>query len=125
MKKIILIFILFSGMSGFSQQNETRNSEGTTEEMATVRAKRLALQLDLTEEQQNKLKDHFAKRIKEEQDLMQKRRETGEKLSEVEEEISQKHKNGLKSILTPEQFTKWEQLQEKRRKGRNRPVRKN
>lgn len=125
MKKFILLLALFFGMSGFAQENKSRNSEGSTEEMATVQATRLALQLDLTEEQQNKLTKLFIKQIEERRKLMQEGKQTGEKPAGLEEEISEKYKAGLKDILTLEQFSKWEQLQEKRQKGRSTPVKNN
>ncbi|MDX1543375.1 MAG: DUF4890 domain-containing protein [Christiangramia sp.] len=135
MKNLITLMILFFSITCFAQERGERRSEMTDEEMAILGAKRLAMQLDLNEEQEAKLKELYTKRIGEQRELMQERREEREeirrevkkereKIREEHQEISEEYKAELKKILTEEQYTKWEQLQEKRRKGRKMHVQK-
>ncbi len=90
------------------------------------------MQLDLNEDQEMKLKTLYMTRMetmkegREENaekraDMMEKRDEMREKREEVREKReneSEEMKAELQKILTADQFQKWEQLQEKRRKGR-------
>lgn len=129
MKKLITVMILLFSVTLFAQERGERRSEMTNEEMATLHAKRLAMQLDLNEEQEAKLKELYTKQFEDRRELMQERREEREemrkemakersKMREEHMEISEQHKAQMKEILTAEQFAKWEELQEKRRKGR-------
>lgn len=129
MKNLITLMILISSITSFAQEKGERRSEMSDVEMASLHAKRLTMQLDLNEEQEAKLKELYTEQIKDRRELMQERREEREeirkemtkersKMREEQMEISEKHKARMKEILTAEQFTKWEQLQEKRRKGR-------
>lgn len=124
MKKIIFLLSMLTYIFGFAQENKNQSSEVSTEEMATVQATRLALQLDLTEEQHEKLKLLYKNQILKMQKSMEKE-QTLDKPAKYNEEHSEEFKTGLKDILTEEQFIKWEQLQEKRRKGRSTPVKNN
>ena len=126
MKKIVLIvsLVLFS-VTTFAQERGERKSQMSHEEMATLGAKRLAMQLDLTAEQQSKLKELYLERIEERQERREERQEeraqNHEKRNEMRRErieISEEYKEEIKEILTQDQFIKWEQLQEKRRRGR-------
>jgi len=120
MKKLITAIFLLLSISLFSQEKDARRAEISEDEMATLRAKRLAMQLDLNEEQQERLKLFFAKRMKFNKELMQERQE----MREERMEMNEKQKAELREILTEEQYLKWEQLQEKRRKGRDTSIRK-
>ncbi|WP_165499062.1 DUF4890 domain-containing protein [Gramella sp. KN1008] len=129
MKNLITLILLLFSVVTFAQERGERRSEMSDEEMAILGAKRLAMQLDLNEEQEAQLKELYTKRIGEQRELMQERREEREeirkelqkeraKIREEHQEMSEEYKAELKKILTEEQYTKWEQLQEKRRKGR-------
>ena len=132
MKKIITILFLALGLSTFAQERGEGRKDLSNEEMATLSAKRLAMQLDLNEDQEMKLKTLYMTRmdVKEEgraenaekrAEMMEKREEMKEKREEMREKReneSEEMKTELQKILTAEQFQKWEQLQEKRRKGR-------
>jgi len=83
------------------------------------RFKHMAEQLNLTDEQKEKIKPIFkeeAGKLKELQgDDKLSRKEKVHKLRDVQEKISAK----LKDVLTPEQLEKWEKLKDERgKKGR-------
>ncbi|MCB7481489.1 hypothetical protein [Christiangramia sediminis] len=117
MKKLITAIFLLLSITVFAQEKESRRADISEDEMATLRAKRLAMQLDLNVEQQEKLKLFFAKRMESNKELRQER----QKMREERMEMTEKQKAELREILTEEQYLKWEQLQEKRRKGRQPP----
>jgi hypothetical protein len=129
---MITVLFLALGLSTFAQERGEGRKDLSNEEMATLSAKRLAMQLDLNEDQEMKLKTLYMTRMetmkegREENaekraDMMEKRDEMREKREEVREKReneSEEMKAELQKILTADQFQKWEQLQEKRRKGR-------
>ena len=132
MKRMITVLFLALGLSTFAQERGEGRKDLSNEEMATLSAKRLAMQLDLNEDQEMKLKTLYMTRMetmkegREENaekraDMMEKRdemREMREEVREKRENESEEMKAELQKILTADQFQKWEQLQEKRRKGR-------
>lgn len=132
MKRMITVLFLALGLSTFAQERGEGRKDLSNEEMATLSAKRLAMQLDLNEDQEMKLKTLYMTRMetmkegREENaekraDMMEKRDEMREKREEVREKReneSEEMKAELQKILTADQFQKWEQLQEKRRNGR-------
>lgn len=129
MKKMITVLFLALGLSTFAQERGEGRKDLSNEEMATLSAKRLAMQLDLNEDQEMKLKTLYMSRIETAKDarkenaekreeMREKREEMREKREEMRENDVEEMKTELKKILTAEQYQKWEQLQEKRRKGR-------
>ncbi|KOS07875.1 hypothetical protein AM493_18780 [Flavobacterium akiainvivens] len=97
----------------------------TPEQRAELRAKKLTLQLDLTDKQQTELQKVFTTQAKERQTAMEQHkanREAGKKLSpderfamqnrKLENQISAKRE--LKKILTEDQFAKFEKMKHKR-----------
>lgn len=117
MKNICIAVFLLIGITTYSQQREERSSN----EMATLMAKRISLQLDLNEKQQSEMKALYLKRIDERKQSSSK---SGEERGE-RKNILEKYTEELKKILTQEQFQKFQGLQEKRRKGRMSPTRNN
>lgn len=131
MKKIITAMLLLLSITVFAQEKESRRADISDDEMATLRAKRLAMQLDLTEEQEAKLKSFYAKQINERREIIDDRKQQLDTLKKERLEMRQEllemnaeKKVELQEILTEEQYIKWEQLQEKRRKGRDTSIRK-
>ena len=129
---MITVLFLALGLSTFAQERGEGRKDLSSEEMATLSAKRLAMQLDLNEDQEMKLKTLYMTRMENMKDgreenaekraeMMEKREEMKEKREEMREKReadSEEMKAELQKILTADQFQKWEQLQEKRRKGR-------
>ena len=123
------MLLILVGLTTFAQESRGRDKDPTIEEMATLRAKRLMMQLDLNTEQEAKLKKLYTNRIESKKELLERQKEDP-KNSEAERydmreerlEMSEEEIEELRAILTEAQFLKWEQLQEKRRKGRKNPV---
>jgi len=123
------MLLILVGLTTFAQESRGRDKDPTIEEMAILRAKRLMMQLDLNTEQEAKLKKLYTNRIESKKELLERQKEDP-KNSEAERydmreerlEMSEEEIEELRAILTEAQFLKWEQLQEKRRKGRKNPV---
>lgn len=131
MKKFLLLYLLFSTAVIFSQERPSRDSNLSTEEMATLAAKRTAMQLELRADQEQALQKIYLNRIGEEKTLRAERQEKlkgqQEELAEEKDarladrqKLTEKYNAQIKEILTAEQYTKFLQLQEKRSRGRQR-----
>ena len=126
MKKIVTLLLLIFSTAVFAQERGERRESMNKDEMASLQAKRLTMQLDLNEEQQQKLEALFAERMEANEEMREKKQKDREEMMEDRKEMrkermemNEEQKAKLREILTEEQYTKWEQLQEKRRKGRN------
>ncbi|MCD2260662.1 Spy/CpxP family protein refolding chaperone [Psychroserpens luteolus] len=139
MKKLILIALAFVSIQAVAQdQRRLKAKEGrkakmdmrhdlTAEEMATISTKKMTLALDLTEKQQVQVKEvmlaqaETMKAKRSEREEMKK--EKGEKKVSKEEHVKMLNKRlddqiamkkKMKSILTSEQYEKWENMQGRR-----------
>tara|TARA_R110002051_G_scaffold139763_1_gene212459 strand:- start:19007 stop:19459 length:453 start_codon:yes stop_codon:yes gene_type:complete len=125
MKKVILILVLFIGFNTIAQKREIK--EINPEQFATLSTKRMTLDLDLNESQQTKIYQlnlENANARKSKMEAHKKAMENGEtkKMTSddrfvmqnkmLDHQIAQKKK--MKSILTNEQFEKWEKMSKKR-----------
>lgn len=147
MKKLFFVLI---ALVAFKMQAQEENKEGrehekrafmedlTPEEMASLKTKKMTLDLDLTEAQQREIKQlnfEDAKQRKAKMEERKNRRNEGEKAKPSKEErlkrmnehldreIAQKKK--MKSILNKEQFEKWERNKRQHKKGlKNRKMKK-
>lgn len=104
------------------------------EQMATLQSKRMTLALDLTEAQQSKIKEMFAKNAEARKASMEEhkaRKENGTTLTDdekfalknqrLDKQIA--HKKEMKSILNDEQYAKWERMNHRKgmhKKGKHR-----
>ena len=108
MKKVILILVLFIGFNTIAQKREIK--EINPEQFATLSTKRMTLDLDLNESQQTKIYQlnlenaNARKMTSDDRFVMQNKM--------LDHQIAQKKK--MKSILTNEQFEKWEKMSKKR-----------
>jgi len=123
------MLLILAGLTTFAQESRGRDKDPTIEEMATLRAKRLMMQLDLNTEQETKLKKLYTNRIESKKELLERQKEDLKNseakrydMREERLEMSKEEIEELREILTEAQFLKWEQLQEKRRKGRKDPL---
>jgi len=108
----------------------------TPEEVATLQTKRLTLDLDLNKSQQDKIYKIHLKQAQERKEKMEQRATSKDKNKEAKPdryEMMNKRldaqielKKQFKSILTSEQYEKWESSLDKRRgkKGKKRGMRK-
>jgi Spy/CpxP family protein refolding chaperone len=83
---------------------------------------RMTKQLQLTDEQQAKIKPIIEEQHKQMMDLRQDTSMSREDRRSKFGEIRQKSLEKMKAILTPEQQKKWQKIQEERRGRRGRPM---
>jgi len=139
MKKLIVLAALVISTVTFGQEEHQEKREHrkkgkmemmknlTPEQMATLRTKKMTLALNLTKTQQSKMQDLHFESAKARKEQMKKREQLkgGEKPKLSSDERYKKMnsvldrkiemKNKVKSILTEEQFQKWERSQKQSR----------
>lgn len=127
MKNAILVIMLLVGATSIAQQDGKPYGDGrqelTPEQMATLQTKKMTLALDLTTAQQSQMQALNLENAKMRQAKMAElkaKKENGEMKERTSEErfamqnerldhqIAQKNK--MKSILSQEQFEKWEKM---------------
>lgn len=140
MRKLVLAALLLIGFSAMAQQQNREEgrrhlADFTPEQMATLQTKRMTLALDLTADQQSKIKEVFTKNAEERKAKMEgykARKESGETLTDDEKFAMQNerldrqiaHKEEMKAILDNAQYAKWEKMREKRGKHKKGKYRK-
>ena len=125
MKKISLILILMLSISAFAQDRKQERKqdhkmdkvEMSADEMATLRTKKMALKLDLTDAQQARLKTLFTEEANYKKTTMAQHREmkkdtaTWNKnrfaIQNARLDHQKEMQDKIKTILTPEQFETW------------------
>lgn len=128
MKRAMLVFIMFSTVVLSAQETNTEKRKSkanfTPEQRAELRSKKMTLELDLSESQQNQVQQLFLK--------SEKNRVSADKLSSVKtsnEKFQAKSarldnritfKKELKSILSKGQFEKWENSKKRVKKDSRR-----
>ncbi len=132
MKKLILATLLAFSVSIFAQEkNEKETKENkmerkSPEERAEMHLKKLSTELNLNAKQQEQIKQFMIENRAKRQAMMKERMANKEipKVPTPEERKLRKQKmddgkkamdEKLKTILTPEQFTKWNAFQEARK----------
>ena len=136
MKNVPIVIMLLCSISLFAQRPELGKGDHkkhqieemhsfTPEQHAELESKRLTLLLDLNESQQQAIKNlslkNTAKRKEQRVDPETREKMTSEalyqlQLTKLDTKIA--HKSELKSILTKDQFAKWEKINMERRKHR-------
>lgn len=140
MKTSMLFLVLFIGFGSYAQPNkEQRNKykmeryniakDLSAEELATLRTKKLTLQLDLNEAQQNSVKELLTAHITKRKANLQHRPQKGIKkdaasynsesyyknrIERLDHQIA--FQNTMKTILTTTQFENWKSLQQSKAK---------
>ncbi len=124
MKKIVIICILLAGFSTMAQEREGRSNgrnylkEMTPEQVATLSSKRLALALDLNEDQRALVMDLQLQRIKERRAFMESREGSVTPETELSPEERYERLNtrldrklaynaSMKKILSATQYEDW------------------
>jgi periplasmic protein CpxP/Spy len=141
MKKMVIILITLIGTSVFAQpgpehrpahkkEMQEKMKDLTPQQRAELKTKEMTLHLDLNEGQQIKIQK-LNEALETKRDVFRKDRESEKELSKdalfehksavLDEQINQKQQ--LKTILTEDQFAKWEK-QEMHRKGNGRHMQK-
>jgi hypothetical protein len=135
---LVIMFVLTStinaqGNGNRGNQMKGKQSNFTPEQIATLQVKKMNLQLDLNQSQQDaifKLQKNQAMVRQAMQKSIQEKRLNGTVLTNEEKfqlkssrlDRMEQHKLAMQKILTPEQFTKWEtntKAKMNRRKGGN------
>lgn len=144
MKNLIVIALVLVSLNGMAQEKDKRSSERhnkmelrkemTPKDIADLKAKQMTLHLDLTDAQQQKVHQLILKQAEVNQNLRKEHKaikgENKEKPSKDERVKMQNHKldqriamkREMKTILTSEQYAKFEKMKPKKqkRKGKRR-----
>ena len=128
MKKVCIVALLVIGLSSFAQERKERHPKGEMEQMTPeqrnqLHLKKMTLDLDLNAKQQEQLTkilaDQSAKREAMKAEHKAKMEEAKTIRFEMKKKILDEQieiKNKMKSILSAEQFAKWEMKKEKNNK---------
>lgn len=115
MKKLVLVITLLVTFGVQGQDRKERMKDATPEERVEKRTARLSEKLGLDENQKSKVKEIMTTQQKENQKVREEIKAEKEKLrAKIEENLKKQHeelKEKLKTVLTEEQFKKWEELQ--------------
>ena len=135
MKKLIIAVVLVVSMTGFAQERKNRPKRAemekfTPEQSNQLMLKKMTLELDLSAKQQEQLKPILAEQNRKREYRMKEmkaNKETDSKLSSderfsrksqmLDEQIDLKVK--MKSILSVDQFEKWDAMKSKQEKRRS------
>ncbi len=129
MKQVITTAILLIGFLGFSQRGEHHTDQRramrdfSPKQLATLETKKLTLALDLTKAQQEEVQELSLEKATERKVMAEARKEaraseetrkpSSDELYEIQSKRLDKaiaHKAKMKSILTEEQYAKWEKI---------------
>lgn len=130
MKKLVVVALLVVGLTTFAQEKGKKGAlkDMTPEQRTEVQIKKMTKDLDLNEKQQKEIKELLTAQKEDRAELLEKRKEiketaekaTKEQRAEMKDKIAENKeaiKLKMKSILTDEQFKKWESnLTEKKEK---------
>lgn len=114
MKKLILATVLVFGLATYAQEktiNENKESKRelkSPEERQAMHLKKMTEDLNLNAKQQEEIKQLMAERMAKKEELKSMKKD---KMLEKRNAMEAK----MKTILTPEQFEKWNSQKEKRK----------
>ena len=131
MKKLVIAILVMAGISAVAQDKDMMGKREamknlTPEQVATLQTKKMTLVLDLNESQQAKMKSILtadATTHKAKMEALEIRKEEGVKMTADEKFSIQNErldhqiarKNEMKSLLTEDQYAKWEKMNHGRR----------
>ena len=127
MKKIVMAILVMAAISVTAQDHNMKGKRGdmkdlTPEQVATLQTKKMTLALDLNESQQSKIKSILTEDAKARKSKMKgykASKEESKKVMTTDEKYTRQNerldhqiarKKEMKSILTPEQFEKYEKM---------------
>ncbi len=131
MKKVLIAALLIVGLSSFAQERRERPNRAemenlTPEQRNQLIVKKMTLELDLNAKQQEQISQIITEQSAKRETMKAERKASSEKPTTderfamknkmLDEQIAMKAK--MKSILSPEQYTKWEALKEKNQEKR-------
>ncbi|WP_324025451.1 hypothetical protein QSV08_19945 [Maribacter sp. BPC-D8] len=132
MKKIVMAILVMAAISVSAQDHNMKGKRGdmkdlSPEQVATLQTKKMTLALDLNESQQAKVKTILTKDATARKAKMADRKaskEDGKKVLTSEEKYAKQNerldyqiarKKEMKSILTADQFNKWEKMSHRKK----------
>ncbi len=127
MKKVFIIALLAIGLSGFAQDRKERHSKGEMEQMTPeqrnqLMVKKMTLDLDLNAKQQEQVGKIMAEQMAKMEKMKAERKAKMEDAKADRFEMANKMlddqiemKNKMKSIISADQYAKWESRREKNR----------
>ena len=128
MKKVCIVALLAIGLSSFAQERKERHPKGEMEQMTPeqrnqLHLKKMTLDLDLNAKQQEQLTKILADQSAKREAMKAENKAKMEEAKAIRFEMKKKildeqieMKNKMKSILSAEQFSKWEMKKEKNNK---------
>jgi len=128
MKKVCIVALLAIGLSSFAQERKERHPKGEMEQMTPeqrnqLHLKKMTLDLDLNAKQQEQLTKILADQSAKREAMKAEHKAKMEEVKAIRFEMKKKildeqieMKNKMKSILSAEQFSKWEMKKEKNNK---------
>ena len=128
MKKVCIVALLVIGLSSFAQERKERHPKGEMEQMTPeqrnqLHLKKMTLDLDLNAKQQEQLTKILADQSAKREAMKAEHKVKMEEVKAIRFEMKKKildeqieMKNKMKSILSAEQFSKWEMKKEKNNK---------
>lgn len=128
MKKVCIVALLVIGLSSFAQERKERHPKGEMEQMTPeqrnqLHLKKMTLDLDLNAKQQEQLTKILADQSAKREAMKAENKAKMEEAKAIRFEMKKKildeqieMKNKMKSILSAEQFSKWEMKKEKNNK---------
>ena len=128
MKKVCIVALLAIGLSSFAQERKERHPKGEMEQMTPeqrnqLHLKKMTLDLDLNAKQQEQLTKILADQSAKREAMKAEHKVKMEEAKAIRFEMKKKildeqieMKNKMKSILSAEQFSKWEMKKEKNNK---------
>lgn len=139
MKKVIVIVVLLAGMINFAQKRKVdfktdKKELFTLEQKAVLKAKKMTLELDLTDSQQQELVKVFSDDEMKKEVAMKgnKSKNNTENKENTPNLFAQKNRNldskielnrKLKEILSEEQFKKWKSISSHKKKNLHKKLR--
>ncbi|WP_133688014.1 hypothetical protein [Maribacter spongiicola] len=132
MKKIVMAILVMAAISVSAQDHNMKGKRGdmkdlSPEQVASLQTKKMTLALDLNESQQAKVKTILTKDATDRKAKMEERKaskDEGKKIMTSEEKYAKQNerldhqiarKKEMKSILTADQFEKWEKMSHRKK----------
>lgn len=131
MKKVLISMAVLSSLTAFAQCDRHHREalqDMSAEQVATLHTKKMALSLDLTEEQQQEVlkinleNAEFRKAKMEERKALKdldetKKRATDEKYADMNDHLDRQlaEQSKMKNVLTEEQYLQWKKLKQQKR----------
>lgn len=110
MKRILFAFTMFVLVTTSMAQGNKGKGPKTPEQKATNVSNKMSQELSLAEDQKSKIYAMSLERLKKKEQLKVKYANDKEAAKKEYKEIQQSYATNLKTLLTPEQYKRWEEI---------------